>query len=417
MGKIIDNVFDYLKEHDESRYDNYEILTLLDKLKFSFSVPYIHVTGTNGKGSVATYLSNIYQSAGYKVGLYTSPYFNRVNEQIIVNGKEIDDKNLQSIYSKYKKEIYKYELTEFETLTFIMFHYFMEEACDIAIIEVGMGGEYDATNIDDKDLLSIINNVSLEHAGILGKSISEIAETKAGIIKYEGECLVNIVDDDSKLAIENVAKKQKAKVHYVNEFYRYGISANGRLFVGYYPYSDMLVNTSCISQRENVACAIEALILLKDKFPVDSKNIADGLSKPQQEGRFSTFNIKNKFVIVDGAHNPDAIEKLFKSVNYIKGSLPVNALVGVFRDKNIEKMLALLGSNVDSISLTTFDHPRARTKEEFTLFLEEYKFFDNYLVGINELINTDKEGIVLICGSLYFARLVINTLKEKGEIK
>jgi dihydrofolate synthase/folylpolyglutamate synthase len=417
MSKEIENVFDYIDQHNESRYDNYDFLTFLDKIKFTFKKPFIHITGTNGKGSVANYLNNIYQAAKYNVGLFTSPHFERINECILINNKEINNEDLQSIYSKHAKEINKFGLSAFEVLTYCMFEYFNESNIDLAIIEVGMGGEYDATNIDEAPLLAIINNVSLEHSDILGKSISEIAYTKAGIIKEGCKVLVNIVDDDSKFAIEEVAKSNKAEIHYVNEFYRYGISNKGKLFVGYYPYGDILVNTNCITQRSNVACAIEATIDLGNTFKVSEEDLKVGLFCEQLSGRFTNFTINNKYVIVDGAHNPDAFLNLTKAIDYIKGSLKVEALIGVFRDKNIEKMLALLGGHVDKIHLTTFDHPRARSKEEFELFIAEYDFFDDYYEGFLTLLNNNESNIILVTGSLYFANLFISRLKKEGLVK
>ena len=417
MAKLIENVFEYLDSHNESRYDNYNMLSFLDKINFDFKVPFIHITGTNGKGSVANYLNNIYVAANYKVGLFTSPHFKDYVEDIRINNVPISHEEMQKIYAKYIKEINKFELTQFEVLTFIMFSYFNESGLDLAIIEVGMGGEYDATTIDNPPLLAIINNVSLEHADILGKSVSEIALTKAGIIKDECQVLVNMVDEDSKLAIEEVCKKKRAKLHYVNEFYRYGISNQGQLFVGYYPYNDFLVATSCITQRANVACAIEASLLLKDKFPLKFENLQEAFLKPQLPGRFTLFKINNKNVIVDGAHNPDAFLNLTKALDYLPILGKIDSMVAVFRDKNIEKMLALLGSHVRTISLTTFDHPRARTKDEFSLFIEEYPFYDDYFQLFTGLLNREDNNAILVTGSLYFATLFIDRLIKEGLIE
>ena len=416
MAKFEENVFNYMEEHSETRYENYDLLDFLDKIKFKFTRPFIHVTGTNGKGSICNYLNNIYVAAGYKVGLFSTPYFSNMCESIKINNVDINEEKIQEVYEKYIKEINKFELSKFELLTFVMFYYFEEQKVDLAVIEVCMGGEFDATNIEEAPVLAIINNVGIDHSDYLGKSISEIAQTKAGIIKYGGKVLVNILNDDAKSVVENVVKANKADLHYVNEFYRYGISTEGKLYVGYYPYGDFVVNTTSIIQRENVACAIEATLLLNKEFPVSAENIKEGLLKDGLQGRFSLFTKGNKIIIVDGAHNPDGMESLTKSLNYIKGSFKTTAIVGVFRDKNIEKMLAILGQNVDSIILTTFDHPRARTEEEFILFTEEYEFAGSYINKVKELLTGEEPEIILITGSLYFARLAIDELKSNGVI-
>lgn len=417
MAKIIENVFDYFKEHNESRYDNYDFLDFLDKIKFSFTKKFIHVTGTNGKGSVCNYLNNIYQKAGYKVGLFNSPFCEKENECILIDNVQISDEKMQEIYQKRAKEIAKFDLSSFEVLTYIMLQYFEESDIDLAIIEVGMGGEFDATNIEETPVLAIINNVGIEHADVLGKSVSEIAYSKCGIIKYGCDVIGNILTDDAKQVLEEVCKENKAKIHYVNEFYRYGISKEGKLYVGYYPYQDFVVNTAAITQRENVACAIEALLVLKEQFPVTQEQIQAGFLCDALPGRFTVLTKGNKILIIDGAHNPNGMESLVKSLDYIRGGIKIDAIVGVFRDKNIEKMLALLGPHVNSITLTTFDHPRARTKEEFVLFLEEYQFVEDYMELINKYIEEEDPKYILVTGSLYFANMLVNKLKgEYGTL-
>ena len=173
-----------METRDGSDYqrDNYD--EFLNKIKFSFNIPAIHVAGTNGKGSTATYIASIYQKQGYKVGLYTSPALYEINEMITVNGEQITDSDIEAIIKDKKKEILKFELSTFEITTYVAFAYFKQRNCDICVIECGMGGEVDATNIFTP-VLSIITSISMEHTNFLGKSISEIALQKAGIIKED----------------------------------------------------------------------------------------------------------------------------------------------------------------------------------------------------------------------------------------
>lgn len=411
--KIENTIGEYLSSHSSRRQDNYDFLNFLHKIKFELEIPFIHVTGTNGKGSVTQFLANIYKNNGYKVGSYESPYFLDCTETINVNGKHITNEEMNSIYLKYAKEITKAELTEFEVLTFIALYFFKQQKCDLVVLEVGMGGLHDATNIDEIPSLAIINNVGIEHSAELGRSRSEIAYNKAGIIKGGCPVLVNIVDEDCKFAIDEVAKKNKSKVYQVSEFYNYDI-IDGKLHIGYYPYSDIVINNNAYYQRYNAACALEACSVLKDKFPVTQEGINKGFLENLLDGRFTELNIKGKRVIVDGAHNPDAAEVLVKSLDMIPSKRKV-AIIGVFRDKNVEKFLAVLGSHVNKIYLTTFNHEIARTEEEFFLFTEEYQFI-NYMDEFEKLIEDPEEDIILVSGSLYFSTLFISELKNKGLI-
>ena len=184
--KSINHLFQARSGEDYQRY-NFD--SFLKKIKFSYDVPSIHVAGSNGKGSVCYYLSSIYQKAGYKVGRFISPHLVEINESISVNNVNITDEELTAIINNEIKLINKFELSSFEVLTYVAFTYFQKQKCDIAIIECGMGGEVDATNIFEP-ILSIITSISLEHTAFLGKSISEIAEQKGGIIKDEIPLLI-----------------------------------------------------------------------------------------------------------------------------------------------------------------------------------------------------------------------------------
>ena len=184
------NVKEYLLSRKRETYQRDEFDFFLKKTRFNYDVPSIHVAGSNGKGSTSTYLSYIYASEGYKVGLFTSPYDVSPTEMMKINNKPIDSYRLEKYLLDNKKDFEKYGLSEFEIETYIAFKYFLDEKCDIAIIECGMGGEYDATNIFTP-LLSIITSISLEHTSSLGRTISEIALHKAGIIKRERPVLID----------------------------------------------------------------------------------------------------------------------------------------------------------------------------------------------------------------------------------
>lgn len=399
---------DYLKSNDISRYDNFDFLSFLSKIKFTFTIPFIHITGTNGKGSVSTYLYNAY-STKYDVGLFTSPHFKEYKEDIINNVNPIKDEDMETIFQKYKKYILKYNLTSFELITFMMLFYFQNLNLDLCIIEVGMGGCFDATNINEYPLISIINNVSLEHANILGRSISEIAYNKCGIIKKNTKVLINEVDDEAKTSIVEYCLKNKASIHYVSEFYKYELVDEG-INVEYYPFKEVHCPNKAIYQRSNIACALECISLLNELYPLEEDNIQKGFLKKIEGPRFKIIKKNNKTIIVDGAHNPHAIEKLIKSLNY-GGYKNIDMIFGVFKDKNIEKMLGLSAAHVDNIYLTTFDHKRARDEEGFFLFSADYKFVNDYKSLFLDLQNNETTSTIVITGSYYFASLFLSEME------
>ena len=199
----------YLKSREDYQRDNFE--KFLKKVSFKYDVPSIHIAGTNGKGSTATYIARIYKEAGYKVGLFTSPFFYEMNEMIEINGEYISDEEVKRYIDSYKKEIEKYNISAFELETFIALNYFKDQKVDIAVIECGMGGAIDATNIFTP-ILSIITSVSLEHTMFLGSSIYEVATQKAGIIKEEVPCLIGELVDEAIDSISNYALEMESKL-------------------------------------------------------------------------------------------------------------------------------------------------------------------------------------------------------------
>ena len=395
-------------DYQRSNFDNF-----LSYIHFSYSVPSIHVAGTNGKGSTASYLAGMYKENGYKTGLFVSPYFDEPNEMISINGKNISDEEFLSIYNQYKKDIEKYYLSAFEIQTLVALTYFQNNKCDIAIIECGMGGEIDATNVFEP-ILSIITSVSLEHTDYLGYSISEIAQQKAGIIKEEKPVLVGNLEKDALTVIVKKSKETKSNVyyigHYVNkEFHQDGIS---------FDYGEVkgLKISSLADYSVNDAClALEAVYTLKEQFPYNEEKLKAGLHSVVIPARLEIVK-ENPRVIIDGGHNPEAVTALCSSIRYLTNGKPIHIIFACFRDKNLGNMLSSLGAISDDLTITTFDHPRARTEDEYFLFLGDYQFESDAKASIQKKIEEFPEDIILITGSLAFAGLARNWFK-KGEIK
>ncbi len=395
----------YFQKHNYSTYerDNYD--RFLDKQRFEFPIKSIHITGSNGKGSTANFLYNAYLSNGYKVGLYTSPYLEDVTEMISVNGKNISQDEYLALFNEYQDKFEKFELSSFEMQTFIAFTYFVRQGIDLAIIEVGMGGFIDATNVIDP-LLAIITNISLEHTAYLGRSVSEIAYNKAGIIKEEAPVLVGKVDDSAMFAIREYAKDMDSKIYVVDDYHNDHIEGDGIVF-DYYPFKNVKISTKAFYQCKNASLALEAINILKDKLPFDEAKVKEGLEKKLLPCRLEY--VKDN-LILDGGHNPDGINNLCETLGKLE-TRPIHVVFASFKDKNIENMLIPLSNMAVDVTLTTFDHPRARGEEEYFLYLGDYEFDPNYLDLIKDKMAKFPDDVVLVTGSLAFVGRVKQELK------
>ena len=385
----------------------------LKHVRFTYNVPSVHITGTNGKGSTACYIASAYIANGYKVGLFKSPFLFEPNEMISINNTNISDEDFMTIFNEYKKDIQRFNLSAFEIQTFVGLTYFFGNKCDIAIIECGMGGEIDATNIFIP-ILSIITTISLEHTDYLGYSISEIAMQKAGIIKEEVPVLVGNLPEDAMTVVYNVAKDNQSPIcylgHYVNENYSE---------VGYsFEYGDFgRIQLKSLAKYSiyDAVIALEALFVLKDRFSYEKEKVAEGLGNVYMPCRLDIVK-KQPLVIIDGAHNPEGMSMLCKdSLTNVVGEKPVHVIFACFRDKNLAGLLASVGEITDDLTITTFNNPRARTEDEYFLFAQDYPFVGDAKQLLIDKINQYPDDAILVTGSLAFAAYM-KTLFDKGEI-
>lgn len=404
------NLLEFLNNNLNYEYDNYNFLSFLDKINFTLDIPFIHVTGTNGKTTLSKLLNYVYLENNYKVGLFSFNEFNLINS-ININGKTKNIEELQGIYDEYFKLINKYNLNSYEVLFFISLVLFKKEKLDLVIIDTYMGGEYDFTNIDESPILAIINNVELEHSDILGRSKSEIAYTKGGIIKPDSQVLINVLDEDCEFAIKEIAKKYKINVHKVNEYYNYDVK-DEKLHVSYFPFKELTFNNAGLYNRYNIACLLEALLILKDKYNYDEDLIQKGINRFNEIGYYNIFNVNNKKIILDNAHNPASLEVLGKTLAYTINQ-DIKAIVAVDNSKNIEKMLGIIQKRVSKLYLTTYDDINARDKDGFILFLDDYEYFQDYQEIYDKLINDEETKFILFTGSEKYIYQVYNKLFKK----
>lgn len=403
------DLMEYLKLKNEYEYDNENFLDFLQSINFKLDIPFIHVAGSNGKSIVSNLLNNVYYSANYKVGLFSYNQFD-ILKSIKINNNFINIQEMQEIFEKYFKRFLYHNLNCYEVIFFISLVLFKQYNLDLVILDCYMGGEFDFTNIDEIPQLCIINNVELEHSDFLGRSKSEIAYNKGGIIKKGCKVVINQLDEECEFAINEIVKKNKATLYKVNEFYNYDIVDN-KLVVSYYPFKPLVFNNCGLYNRYNIATLLQSIEVLNDTFKVSEEDIQKGLNSIELHGYFEVFIIKDKTVILDNAHNASAFETLSKSLNYyIKGK--ISAIVAIDNNKNVEKMLGILQKHVNKLLLTTYDDENARDEEGFILFKDDYKFYKDYKELFNNLLEDEETNTILICGSEVFVYQFYNYLKE-----
>ena len=402
------NFKEYFESADRGDYQRENFDDFLEKVSFAYKIPSIHIAGSNGKGTTANYLAQTYRAHGLKVGLFTSPYLDVVNEMINVNGVNISDEELVSFIKEYQKLFDKYGLSAFEIQTFIALSYFNKKECDIAIIECGMGGEIDATNIFTP-VLSIITSISLEHTAFLGRSLCEIAYQKAGVIKEEIPVVTGILDEEAINTIVEVAREKNSQV-IVSVDPANVVYSNFGFTFSYSTYKDIRINSSATYSLKDACIALEAIQKLMDRYPVSEEEIHQGFANTYMPVRMEVVSQK-PFIIVDGSHNPEGVLNMVKSLQNLVENRELHVLFACFKDKNIERMLAYLGEYSKDIVLTTFPHKRARTMEDYFLYLDDHSFNEDALGALKELEEKYPDDAILVVGSLAFAAYMKNLIK------
>ncbi len=368
-----------------------KILKLLknpqDKVKI------IHIAGTNGKGSVCAILANILKCAGYKTGLYTSPHLVEYTERIKINGEDISKED----FAKYIELVCnladknKIELTEFEILTAATFKYFADNKVKYAVIETGMGGRYDATNVCKKPFISIITPISLDHTDRLGDTIEKIAFEKAGIIKPKSIVITEISNKGFKV-IKEVAEKQKAKFYVVANY----VEMNYKNDTNYAVIQDIKYEFPLLGQYQkgNLSLVIKALEHIK----VSKEALKEGLKTVKWGARLEY--LKDKNIIIDGAHNPDAAKELKKSLDYYFPKQKRTYIYSTINTKDYKEVARILFNEDDEIYFYEFNHKNAVTYSEY---IQNVPFLKNIQKikydEINAILN--KNGLKIVTGSLY----------------
>lgn len=371
---------------------------------------YIHVGGTNGKGSIVSFVKNILLDSGYHVGAYVSPYVICFNERISYDGEYIKDEDILKIgnqilekYPLFDEENMPYP-TFFEFVTLMAFMYFeSKKDLDFVVLEVGIGGLLDCTNIVTP-LLSVISNVSFDHMNVLGNTLEEIAKNKLGIVK-ENKTLITIDNPLLNQIYEEDCKSKNAELILVKKEEIKDIKfVDGEMT---FSYKNFGVKSKMIGyhQTENISVALEVINKLEmlKEIKVNKDSIISGIYKTFWPGRFQIVN-KQPLIIIDGAHNIDGITRLTESVKTIANGKNINIIFAVSKDKEKETMIKILEEEASELMFSSFNYKRSDDPEILSGLSSKKnpKIIFDLDQYINQIKKENKDEIYVFCGSLYF---------------
>lgn len=375
-----------------------------DKVKF------IQIAGTNGKGSTAAYLTSILSEAGIKVGRYTSPAVFSSTEQYFACGSCISESEYaqgMTAVAEAAASLDGETPTAFEQETALAFWYFAKKGCELAILEAGLGGDMDATNIVTTTVCSIITSISMDHCRILGNKISEIAAHKAGIIKPGAPIICIEQKEDAMEPIRAAAKAADTPLYEVHrDEVRQIFSDKRESIVFFREFENLHLKMLGSCQPENAALAVQAASVLSRSYPIEKKHIYDGIEKTRWGGRFELHS-GSPDIILDGAHNPDGIRRLRESVNQMFGAVPICYVCGVLADKDYEKEIEILFGRASNVFTVTPPSPRAMKSTDLKAAIKErfpqlkVTSFDSE-DGIEKAMEAavSQNNPVVVCGTL-----------------
>ena len=372
---------------------------------------FVHVAGTNGKGSTSVLIASVLKEAGYKTGLYTSPYIMRFNERIQINGELIPNSELERLVNVIRPfaDAMEDSPTEFEIITAISMLYFQEKNCDIVVLEVGMGGRLDSTNVIETPELAVITAIGYDHVNELGPTLSDIAWEKAGIIKRGGDVLIYGGEPEVVRVLESVSEERGASLSKVDfkriinkEFTLDNIKLDVR------PYGEITLPLIGAYQPYNAVLAVTALEMLRNKgYEISDKNIRKGLKSVKWQGRFEIIG-RDPMFILDGAHNPQGIKATAESLQAHFFAEKIIFIVGVMADKDVNPMMASIAPFAKMFIAVKPNNPRAMCSRELAGKLKRFgvPVLDCSIVeiGVPEALSmAGKNDIICALGSLYFS--------------
>lgn len=386
---------------------------------------FIHIAGTNGKGSTSAFLFSILREAGLQVGLFVSPHLEKINERIRINDTLITDEEFQIYTEKVAKAVDQFEekvKTEhyfaFEILTAVAFCYFADKSPDIVILETGIGGRLDSTNVITTPEMSVITSIGIDHIGLLGDTVEDIAREKVDILKAGGQMVSGPVPESVREVMDEHAQLVGGQIEYIDRqsIQMTDIASDHQTFA-YQGGGPFTIHMMGPHQVENACVALKASQLLADKgWPLNDEIITKGLAKGFWPGRFEKIH-ENPLVYLDGAHNLPGVEKLMETIRIQFPSQKFTFVIGMMRDKQFEDMIELSLPLAEKYLVTSPDEQRGFDAEEIAAWLRDEKHVEAIaLPSVDEIKNyiekvAHPDEIIIQFGSLYLVGALRAALK------
>ena len=388
------------------------------------SMQFVHVAGTNGKGSTAAMTAACLQQAGYKTGLYTSPHLQRYNERIRIDGEDVSDEAMCEAADFLSGCIDQMDdrPTVFERITALAMVIFAKAACDVVVLEVGMGGRLDATNVIDEPACSVIVHIDLDHTEYLGDTIAKIAEEKAGIIKKGCPVVAEDQSEEALAVFRRTCEEFESPLTITDPR---AITVQERSIFGqtisYRGLENLFIPLSGTYQLANAAAAIDCLLVLQQNgWNITEDDIREGLAKTRWDARFQVLS-RRPLILLDGAHNPDGARQLAECLRTYLPDRKMRFVMGVMADKDYRDMLAQFALFAKDFVCVTPDSSRALPCEELARVIREEFGIDAKAGGTvaeglaQATADLGEEDILVICGSLYQAGDALAYFEERNH--
>ena len=384
------------------------------KLKF------VHIAGTNGKGSPAAMLASILEKAGYRTGLYTSPFINRFNERMQVNGEQIPDDTLAELTLRIQPYADAMEdaPTEFELITALAMEYFLRENCDIVVLEVGMGGELDSTNVIGVPEAAVIAAMGLDHVKELGPAMADIARAKAGIIKAGGAVVSYGGNPEADEVFAQVCRERGASLRRP-DFSRIAPGAfdlDGQSF-SYGDWADLRIPLAGRYQLNNAAVVLETVEALRERgWQISGEAVRQGMASARWPARFEVLR-RDPVFIVDGGHNPHGIQATAESLQRLFPGRKITFVTGVMADKDVESILGLIVPLAEQFFTVRPENPRAMKAEELARRIRALGAkatpCESVADGVARAVEAEgQDGVACALGSLYMSGEVRDCFRD-----
>lgn len=392
------------------------------------NLKYVHIAGTNGKGSVSNMTASVLTKSGYKTGLFTSPHITGFGERMQIDFNRISEDEIVYQVEKLFPLVEKLRengdvITEFEFVTAIAFNWFAEKNCDVVVLETGLGGRFDSTNVIHTPLCSVITSISLDHTAVLGDTLDKIAAEKCGIIKDNGNTVFAFQEDEVNNRVVQTAYERNNVLYNPIHLPVTKSDIHGSEVT----YGDLKITLPLVGEHQVfnlslVLCAVEAL--RKCGLNISDEALKDGIENVKMPARFELLS-ENPLFVLDGAHNPGGLKALSAAIDKYLSGKNIICVMGMLRDKDCKNSLGFLDRKIYKLITTTVkDNPRRQTADELrdtaSVYFDNITAEEDYMKAVDlalELAENTENSAVLVCGSLYLASDIRFYLEKIGFLK